>query len=72
MIVCDPDRIVTPFRRLLVTEAMYLAMERVAETKHEYRDGAGDTLELRSLGITLEVDAIYEGAFALRADEEQP
>lgn len=28
-----------PARRQVVTEAMYLAMERVADTKHEYRDG---------------------------------
>ena len=28
-----------PSRRLVVTEAMYLAMERVAEGKHEFRDG---------------------------------
>ena len=31
--------------------------------------GAGEQLELRSLGVTLAVDALYEGAFALRGDE---
>jgi Uma2 family endonuclease len=31
--------VIDPSRRLVWTEAMYLAMERVAETKHEYREG---------------------------------
>lgn len=30
--------------------------------------GAGESLELRSLGIAVQVDALYEGAFELRGD----
>ena len=30
--------------------------------------GAGETIALRSLGVTLDVDGVYEGVFALRGD----
>lgn len=34
--------------------------------------GAGELVELRSVGITLSVDALYEGAFDLRGDDPDP
>lgn len=36
---CDPCRVMDPARRAMVTEAMYLAMERIAEDKHELYRG---------------------------------
>ncbi|MBC8073770.1 MAG: Uma2 family endonuclease [Deltaproteobacteria bacterium] len=34
--------------------------------------GAGEVVELRSIGVTLDIDALYEGAFALRGDAPDP
>ncbi len=31
--------------------------------------GAGEIVELRSIGVRLDIDALYEGAFALRGDD---
>jgi Uma2 family endonuclease len=31
--------------------------------------GAGSTIELRSIGITIDVDALYDGAFRFKGDE---
>lgn len=31
--------------------------------------GAGEVLELRSVGVTLSIDALYDGAFEFRGDE---
>lgn len=31
--------------------------------------GAGDVVELRSLGVRVQIDALYEGAFGFRGDE---
>jgi Uma2 family endonuclease len=34
--------------------------------------GAGDVIELRSVGATLRVDAVYDGAFRLKGDDLDP
>jgi hypothetical protein len=38
--VAGPVALIDPPRKLVWTEAMYLAMQRVAEKEHEYREGS--------------------------------